>query len=129
MSDSICLKMFPLSVQVAEATNLRHINVGDWVKEQDLHSGYDAEFDSYIIDEDKVARSRWLCMLTITSRRFWRHDIFCQCEVPVQCGRHERHWVGETRAGSCFDSRDLVLWVLHRCAMQWRITWRRAITS
>jgi len=42
------------AAQVAEATNLRHINVGDWVKEQDLHSGYDAEFDSYIIDEDKV---------------------------------------------------------------------------
>ena len=56
----------PLMVaQVAEATNLRHINVGDWVKEQDLHSGYDAEFDSYIIDEDKVAR---LCLLpTITA--------------------------------------------------------------
>ncbi len=73
--------------QVAEATNLRHINVGDWVKEQDLHSGYDAEFDSYIIDEDKVrirARCRHdqhtastleqgppLCSLALLSARIW----------------------------------------------------------
>ena len=42
------------AAMVAEATNLRHINVGDWVKKQELHSGYDTEFDSYIIDEDKV---------------------------------------------------------------------------
>lgn len=39
---------------VAEATNLRHVNVGDWVKSQELHSGFDTEFDAYIIDEDKV---------------------------------------------------------------------------
>ena len=52
------------NTQVAEATNLRHINVGDWVKEQDLHSGYDAEFDSYIIDEDKVIRA---CLLPTSS--------------------------------------------------------------
>ena len=45
------------ATMVAEATNLRHINVGDWVKQQDLHSGYDAEFGSYIIDEDKVPPS------------------------------------------------------------------------
>ena len=39
---------------VAEATNLRHVDVGDWVKTQELHSGFDSEFDAYIIDEDKV---------------------------------------------------------------------------
>jgi adenylate kinase len=39
---------------VAAATGLRHLNVGDLVKKESLHSGWDDEFDSYIIDEDKV---------------------------------------------------------------------------
>lgn len=39
---------------VAEAGGLRYINVGDWVKEQDLHSGFDEEHQAFIIDEDKV---------------------------------------------------------------------------
>lgn len=33
---------------------LRHINVGEWVKERLLHDGYDEEWQSYIVDEDKV---------------------------------------------------------------------------
>lgn len=33
---------------------LRHINVGDLVKEKDLHEGYDEEWQSYVVDEDKV---------------------------------------------------------------------------
>jgi len=33
---------------------LRHINVGDLVKEKSLHNGYDEEWQSYIVDEDKV---------------------------------------------------------------------------
>ena len=40
---------------IAEATSLRHINVGDWVQKGSLHSGWDSEHDSYLIDEDKVA--------------------------------------------------------------------------
>jgi adenylate kinase len=40
--------------QVAEAGGLRYINVGDWVKEQQLHCGFDEEHEAYIIDEDKV---------------------------------------------------------------------------
>lgn len=40
--------------QVAEAGALRYINVGDWVKEQQLHCGFDEEHEAYIIDEDKV---------------------------------------------------------------------------
>ena len=39
---------------IAEATGLRHVNVGDRVKLEELHSGWDQEFDSFIIDEDKV---------------------------------------------------------------------------
>lgn len=33
---------------------LQHINVGDLVKEKNLHEGYDEEWQSYIVDEDKV---------------------------------------------------------------------------
>jgi adenylate kinase len=37
---------------------LKHINVGDLVKEKGLHKGYDAEWQSYIVDEDKVSAHR-----------------------------------------------------------------------
>ncbi|CAE7149257.1 unnamed protein product [Rhizoctonia solani] len=33
---------------------LKHINVGDLVKEKGLHEGFDEEWQSYIVDEDKV---------------------------------------------------------------------------
>jgi AAA+ superfamily predicted ATPase len=33
---------------------LEHINVGDWIKEKNLHEGFDSEWQSYIVDEDKV---------------------------------------------------------------------------
>lgn len=39
---------------VAESAGLHYINVGDWVKEQQLHCGYDEEHEAFIIDEDKV---------------------------------------------------------------------------
>ena len=39
---------------VAEASGLRYINVGDAVKAQELHSGWDEEHQALIIDEDKV---------------------------------------------------------------------------
>ncbi|KAI8467870.1 MAG: AAA domain-containing protein [Monoraphidium minutum] len=42
------------SEQVAAATGLRHVNVGDWVKEQELHCGWDEEHQAFILDEDKV---------------------------------------------------------------------------
>mmetsp|Transcript_15815 Transcript_15815/g.34282 ORF Transcript_15815/g.34282 Transcript_15815/m.34282 type:complete len:175 (-) Transcript_15815:1566-2090(-) len=40
--------------QVAQATGLTYINVGDWVKEKELHDGWDEEFDCYTMDEDKI---------------------------------------------------------------------------
>lgn len=39
---------------LAEATQLRHINVGDLVKEKNLHDGWDDNFDCYVINEDLV---------------------------------------------------------------------------
>ncbi|CAA7390809.1 unnamed protein product [Spirodela intermedia] len=39
---------------VAEATQLRHINVGDLVKRKGLHDGWDEELECHIINEDLV---------------------------------------------------------------------------
>ncbi len=39
---------------VAEQTGLRHINVGELVKSEHLHCGWDAEHDCFVLDEDKV---------------------------------------------------------------------------
>jgi adenylate kinase len=33
---------------------LRHINVSELVKEKALHDGFDEEWQSYVVDEDKV---------------------------------------------------------------------------
>nr|XP_043608524.1 adenylate kinase isoenzyme 6 homolog [Erigeron canadensis] len=39
---------------VAEAANLRHINIGDLVKDKKLHDGWDDQFQCYILNEDLV---------------------------------------------------------------------------
>jgi len=39
---------------LAEASGLRYLGVGDWVKEQGLHCGWDEEHQSFTLDEDKV---------------------------------------------------------------------------
>lgn len=38
----------------ASPMQLKHINVGDLVKEKGLHEGFDQEWQSYMVDEDKV---------------------------------------------------------------------------
>lgn len=39
---------------IAEKLNMKYISVGDLVKEHACHEGMDTEFDSYILDEDKL---------------------------------------------------------------------------
>ena len=36
---------------------LRHVNVSEFVKEKGLYENFDAEWDSYIVDEDKASNS------------------------------------------------------------------------
>ncbi|KAK7269936.1 hypothetical protein RIF29_22752 [Crotalaria pallida] len=43
-----------LSTALAEATQLRHINTEDLVKEKNLHDGWDDELDCFILNEDLV---------------------------------------------------------------------------
>ncbi|GIL53181.1 hypothetical protein Vafri_8854 [Volvox africanus] len=39
---------------VAQALGFRHINVGEWVRDKGLHSGWNEEFECFDLDEDKV---------------------------------------------------------------------------
>jgi len=43
-----------LGQEVASRLGLQYINVGDVVKENDLHEGWDEEYQCHIIDEDRV---------------------------------------------------------------------------
>ncbi|KAK1760728.1 P-loop containing nucleoside triphosphate hydrolase protein [Echria macrotheca] len=40
--------------QLAERTGLKHISVNQVVKEKECHEGWDEEFQSWIVDEDKL---------------------------------------------------------------------------
>ena len=55
------------------AVPLRHINVGDLVKEKNLYEEYDSEWQSHIVDEDRVRG-------TLSPR-------FNRIETPVASGR------------------------------------------
>lgn len=67
---------------VAERTGLKHVNVGDLVKSQQLHDGWDPEFEAYILDEDKVycnALSSF-CLLLLPGRADRVHALSgCRC--------------------------------------------------
>ena len=39
---------------LAEKTGLRHVSVNQVVKDKDCHEGWDDEFHSWIVDEDKL---------------------------------------------------------------------------
>ncbi|KAF8527932.1 AAA domain-containing protein [Hysterangium stoloniferum] len=43
-----------LLVAQSLAVPLRHINVGELVKDRQLHEGFDKEWESFIVDDDKV---------------------------------------------------------------------------
>jgi 2-phosphoglycerate kinase len=40
---------------LAQNTGLKHLPINDIVKERGCHDGYDEEFKSWIVDEDKVS--------------------------------------------------------------------------
>ncbi|KAF7721406.1 hypothetical protein EC973_004712 [Apophysomyces ossiformis] len=42
------------SEMIAQVTGLQHVNVGDLVRTKQLHEGYLEEFDTHILDEDKL---------------------------------------------------------------------------
>ena len=70
--------------QVIEAIGFTHINVGDWVKQHELHSGWDEEHDCYIIDEDKVCLAVSLFNLQLSL-------LCCMCMVFLRLQRFQCH--------------------------------------
>lgn len=40
---------------LAERTGLKHISINDVVKDRECHEGWDDEYQSWIVDEDKVS--------------------------------------------------------------------------
>jgi hypothetical protein len=46
---------------LAQNTGLKHLSINDIVKERGCHDGYDEEFKSWIVDEDKVCTPRHIC--------------------------------------------------------------------
>ena len=45
-----------LAEAVAQQSGFQHIEIGKWVKELNLHEGWDSELSCYILDEDKVRK-------------------------------------------------------------------------
>lgn len=50
--------------QLAESLGLRHLSVNEVVKDKQCHEGWDEEFQSWVVDEDKVC-----CCPTTPARR------------------------------------------------------------
>lgn len=51
----------------ASEVPLQHVNVVELVKQKELHDGFDQEWQSYIVDEDKVGAMYILVSHTIHS--------------------------------------------------------------
>lgn len=49
---------------LAERTGLRHLSINQIVKDKEAHEGWDEEFQSWVVDEDKVGSlfSIWLLL-------------------------------------------------------------------
>lgn len=43
-----------MATALAEATQLLHVNVGELVRQKNLHDGWDEDFECHIINEDLV---------------------------------------------------------------------------
>ena len=61
---------------IAEASGARHINVSDLIKSDDLHSGWDEEFDCYVLNEDKVCYDLENSSLNV-SNQLWTRTSKC----------------------------------------------------
>lgn len=46
---------------LAQRTGLRHLSVNNLVKDRECHEGWDDEFQSWIVDEDKVNPTPFWC--------------------------------------------------------------------
>lgn len=58
---------------LAEKTGLKHLSVNQVVKERECHEGWDDEYQSWIVDEDKVSALR-----RKPAKRWWLNS-FQEC--------------------------------------------------
>lgn len=65
-----------LAADAAQATGWEHINVGDLVKSDSLHHGWDEEFECWTLDEDKVRFVRHIATIC--------HDLVYQTGIPTR---------------------------------------------
>jgi hypothetical protein len=72
---------------LAERTGLKHLSVNDVVKDKECHEGYDEEYQSWIVDEDKV------CLLFFSSVFFPFRSLLFSCKTnreKIAARRHRR---------------------------------------
>lgn len=62
---------------LAERTGLRHVSVNQVVKDRECHEGWDEEYQSWIVDEDKV--------------RFQSSTFTLQTSPPLMTLRNNTH--------------------------------------
>lgn len=53
---------------LAEKTGLKHISINQIVKDRECHEGWDEEYQSWIVDEDKVRISHFVAVKNHTRR-------------------------------------------------------------
>lgn len=96
--------------------------MGDWVKQQELHSGWDEEFGSYVLDEDKVRGLVYACALHLHAAP---GNSLC-----AVVGRGIAGWCGGLRLPAApqgpmkrADQRESAC----RFAMHWKSPWKLAV--
>ena len=73
---------------VSEAPGMRAIDIGDLVKAKQLHSGWDDEYQTYVLDEDKVRTRtpvRWRFGTHVTRDPAESLDELLRFSVRVYC--------------------------------------------
>lgn len=93
---------------------LQHLNVGEMVKTQGLHEGFDDEWQSYTVDEDKVrspSLSPWLPPPTVGLARAHATQLLDQLEPIVSQGGVVLDW----HACDVYPERWADLVVVLRC--------------
>jgi broad-specificity NMP kinase len=67
---------------LAERTGLKHVSVNEVVKDRECHEGWDDEFQSWVVDEDKV-RFCFVLLLPSISGSFFLSLTFISLHIYI----------------------------------------------
>lgn len=68
---------------LAEKTGLKHLSVNQVVKERECHEGWDDEYQSWIVDEDKVSADAKTSQAVVGKKvRIVANETGCSCLTP-----------------------------------------------